>query len=228
MTHHLTMRAALLASAVAMAIAPAARAETPADTLVVAHTIDDIISLDPAQSFEFSGNDVNNNTYDRLVDFDPMDPDAGFRPSLAESWKVAEDGLSITFTLRQDVTFHSGNPLRAEDAAWSLQRAVKLDKTPAFILTQFGLTADNVDEMITFDGDTLTLTMDQPYAPTFVLNCLTANIASVVDKEAVLANEVDGDLGNAWLNTNEAGSGAYVLAAWRPNEVVQLTANETY
>lgn len=226
MTIRISSRALLLASA--LALAPAAHAETPADTLVVAHTIDDIISLDPAQSFEFSGNDVNNNTYDRLVDFDPLDPDAGFQPSLATSWEVAEDGLSITFTLREDVTFHSGNPLRAEDAAWSLQRAVKLDKTPAFILTQFGFTPDNVEEMITFEGNTLTLRLDQPYAQSFVLNCLTANIASVVDKETVMANEQDGDLGNAWLSTNEAGSGAYVLAAWRPNEQVQLTAYEEY
>ncbi|MFL2778462.1 MAG: ABC transporter substrate-binding protein [Paracoccus marcusii] len=226
MTYSLTMRAMLLASA--LALAPAAWAETPADTLVVAHTIDDIISLDPAVSFEFAGNDVNNNTYDRLVDFNPLDPDAGFQPSLATEWAVSEDGLSITFTLREDATFHSGNPVRAADAAWSLQRAVKLDKTPAFILTQFGFTADNVDQMITAEGNTLTLTMDKPYAPTFVLNCLTANIASVVDMETVMANEVDGDMGNAWLNTNEAGSGAYVLSAWRPNEAVQLTAYEEY
>ena len=226
MTLNLTTRAALLASA--LALSTAAYAETPADTLVVAHTIDDIISLDPAQSFEFSGNDVNNNTYDRLVDFDPLDMEAGFKPSLAESWEVSEDGLSITFTLREGVTFHSGNPVRAEDAAWSLQRAVKLDKTPAFILTQFGFTADNAEEKITADGNKLTLVMDKPYAPSFVLNCLTANIASVVDKETVLANEQDGDLGNGWLNTNEAGSGAYTLAAWRPNEAVQLAAYEDY
>jgi peptide/nickel transport system substrate-binding protein len=46
MRHLLTPRAILLASA--LAIAPAAFAETPADTLVVAAAIDDIISLDPA------------------------------------------------------------------------------------------------------------------------------------------------------------------------------------
>ncbi len=226
MKHLLTPRAILLASA--LAIAPAAWAETPADTLVVAAAIDDIISLDPAQSFEFSGNDVNQNTYDRLVDFDPLDMDAGFKPSLAESWQVAPDGMSITFTLRQGVTFHSGNPVRPEDAAWSLQRAVKLDKTPAFILTQFGFTPENVEEKITFDDTTLTLHLDKPYAPTFVLNCLTANIASVVDKETMMANAQGDDLGNTWLNTNEAGSGPFVLAGWRPNEAVQLTAYEDY
>lgn len=226
MRHLLTPRAILLASA--LAIAPAAWADTPADTLVVAHTIDDIISLDPAQSFEFSGNDVNQNTYDRLVDFDPLDPDAGFKPSLAESWEVAEDGMSITLKMREGVTFHSGNPVRAEDAAWSLQRAVKLNLTPAFILTQFGFTPENVEEKITFDDTTLTLHMDQPYAPSFVLNCLTANIASIVDKETVLPHVEGEDLGNAWLSTNAAGSGAYTLAAWRANEAVQFTAYEDY
>lgn len=226
MKHLLTPRAVLLASA--MALAPAAYAETPADTLVVAHTIDDIISLDPAQNFEFSGQDVGINIYDRLVDFDPADLDKGFQPSLAESWEVSEDGTSITFTMREGVTFHSGNPVRAEDAAWSLQRAVKLDKTPAFILTQFGFSADNVEENITFDGNKLTLKLDKPYAPSFVLNCLTASIASVVDKELVLQHVEGEDMGNTWLNTNEAGSGAYALAGWRPNEAVQLTAYEGY
>lgn len=226
MKHLLTPRAILLASA--LAIAPAAYAETPADTLVVAATIDDIISLDPAQTFEFSGNDVNRNTYDRLVDFDPLDMEAGFKPALAESWEVSEDGMSITFTLREGATFHSGNPVRAEDAAWSLQRAVKLNKTPSFILTQFGFTPDNVEEKITFDGNQLTLNLDKAYAESFVLNCLTAMIASVVDKETVMSHVEGDDFGNTWLNTNEAGSGAFELAAWRPNEAVQLTAYEDY
>lgn len=226
MRHFLTTRAILLASA--LAIAPAAYAETPADTLVIAHAIDDIISLDPAQTFEFAGNDVNQNIYDRLVDFDPMDLDKGFQPSLAESWEVSADGMSITLKMRDGVTFHSGNPVRAEDAAWSLQRAVKLNQTPAFILTQFGFTPENVEEKITFDDTSLTLHMDKPYAPTFVLNCLTANVASVIDKETAMANAEGEDYGHAWLNTNEAGSGPYTLAAWRPNEAVQLAAYEDY
>ena len=226
MRHLMTTRAILLASA--LAIAPAAFAETPADTLVVAHTIDDIISLDPAQAFEFSGNDVNQNTYDRLVDFDPMDMEAGFKPALAESWEVGADGTTLTLKMREGVKFHSGNPVRAEDAAWSLQRAVKLNLTPAFILTQFGFTPENVDEKITFDETSVTLHMDKAYAPSFVLNCLTANVGSVIDKETAMANEKDGDFGHEWLNTNAAGSGPYTLAGWRPNEAVQFTAYEDY
>jgi peptide/nickel transport system substrate-binding protein len=222
----LTPRALLLASA--LAIAPAAYAETPADVLVVAATIDDIITLDPAQAFEFSGNDVNQNLYDRLVDFDPADLSKGFQPSLAESWEISEDGLTLTFKMREGVKFHSGNPVRAEDAAWSLQRAVKLDKTPAFILTQFGFTAENVEEKIKADGNMLTITLDKPYAQSFVLNCLTANVGSVVDKELVMQHVEGDDLGNTWLTTNGAGSGPFTLMAWKANEVVQLQAFPDY
>ena len=226
MTNSFSMRAVLLASA--LAFAPAAMAETPADMLVVAHQIDDIISLDPAQSFEFSGNDVGNNLYDRLVDFDPTNLDAGIQPSLATAWEVSEDGMTVTLTMREGVTFQSGNPVRAEDAAWSLQRAVKLNLSPAFILTQFGFTAENVDQMIRADGDKVILQLDQPYALSFVLNCLASNVGGIVDKELVQSHAEGEDFGNAWLSTNSAGSGPYTLAAWRPNEQVQLQANESY
>lgn len=226
MTYRFSLRAALLASAIACA--PAAFAETPADVLVVAAQIDDIISLDPAQAFEFSGIEVDNNLYDRLVDFNPLDLDAGYQPSIAQSWEVSEDGKTITLTLREDVKFQSGNPLRAEDAAWSLQRAVKLNLGPAFILTQFGFTAENVEEMIKAEGNKLTIQLDKPYALSLVLNCLANNVGNIIDKETVLANVQGDDYGNAWLSTNSAGSGPYSLTAWKPNEQVQLTAFEGY
>lgn len=217
----------LAAAALALTAVPA-RAQTPPDVLVIANRIDDIITLDPAEAFEFAGQDVTHNVYNNLVNFDPADLAAGYYPDLAESWTVSEDGTTITFTMRQGVAFHSGNPVRAEDAAWSLQRAVKLNKTPAFILTQFGFTPENVETTITAEGDTLTLTLDKPYAVSFVLNCLGANIGGVVDKELALQHEENGDLGNTWLKTNSAGSGPYRLASWRPNEAVTLEANPEF
>ena len=89
--------------------------------------------------------------------------------------------------MRDGVTFHSGNPVTAEDAALSLRRAVKLNKTPSFILTQFGFTPENVEEMIVADGNTVNITTDKKYATSFVLNCLTATIGGIVDKEMVMA-----------------------------------------
>ncbi len=216
---------ALLAALMLGAAPAAVLANTPADTLVIADAIDDIVSIDPAEAFEFSGTDMLNNTYDTLVELDPEQP-GELVPGLAESWDVSEDGLTFTFKMRPGVTFSSGNPVRAEDAAFSLQRVVKLNKTPAFILTQFGFTPENVEEKITFDGDTMTMVVDKPYAPSFVYNCLTAVVGSIVDKETVMANEVDGDMGNEFLKANSAGTGAFVLRSYRPSESYVLERRE--
>lgn len=222
------MTSAALGLAVAVTGLPAAYAETPANMLVIANRIDDITSLDPAQSFEFAGSDVLRNVYGNLVNFDPLKLDQGYQPDLAESWVVSEDGKSITFTMRDGMTFHSGNPVTAEDAALSLRRVVILNKTPAFILTQFGFTPENVEETITFDGNTLTITTDKRYATSFILNCLTATVGSIIDIKTVMANEVDGDMGNAWLNTNSAGSYAYKVDGWKPNESVTMSSNPDF
>ena len=138
MFSHPTLRraGAVALGALLLGTAPAALfAETPADTIVLADAIDDIVSLDPHEACEFSGLDVVNNTYDGLVELDPTRP-GELVPGLAESWSVAADGLTYTFKMKAGVTFASGNPVTADDAAYSLQRAVKLNRTPAFILNQ--------------------------------------------------------------------------------------------
>jgi len=204
-------------------------AETPANMLVIANRIDDITTLDPAQSFEFAGSDISRNLYGKLVNFDPSDLTKGYQPDLAESWSVSEDGKTITFKMRAGVKFHSGNPVSAADAVFSLQRAVKLNKTPAFILTQFGFSADNADQTIKLIDDmTFSITTDAKYATSFVLNCLTSTIGGIVDQKTVMSHEKDGDMGNGWLKTNEAGSGAYKLVNWKPNESYMLTANHDF
>ncbi len=206
----------------------AARAETPKDILVMAKTIDDLITLDPAQVFEFSGAEIQAQIYDRLVTY-PVDDVSRLMGHIAESWQVSDDGRTFTFKIRDGITFHSGAPLTAEDVAFSLQRVIKLKQTPSFILTQFGFTPENVAERIRArDPRTLVVTLDKPYAPTFFLYCLTAGVGSVVDMKTALAQEKEGDLGHEWLKTHSAGSGAFRLVSWKPNESVILDANPDY
>lgn len=213
---------------VAAAEMSGASAETPADTLVQAWQIDDLITLDPAEIFEFSGAEYGAQVYDRLITY-PVDDVANLQGHVAESWEVGADGKTYTFKIRDGVTFHSGNPLTAEDAAWSLQRVIKLNKTPSFILSQFGFTPENVEAMIqALDERTMQITLDQAYAPTFFLYCLTAGVGSVVDKTEVMAHEKDGDMGHEWLRTASAGSGPFKLRAWKPNESLVVDANPDY
>jgi len=216
------------AIAIALTMTPA-MAKTPDNMLVIANRIDDITTLDPAESFEFAGSDYSRNVYGKLVNFDPLNLPAGYQPDLATSWTVSGDGKTITFKMRPGVKFHSGNPVTAEDAVYSLQRAVKLNKTPAFILTQFGFSAENAEQTIKLiDEMTFSITTDNKYATSFVLNCLTSTIGGIVDKKTVMANEVKGDMGNSWLKTHSAGSGAYKLVSWKPSESLTLTANPEF
>ena len=223
-----TRSAAALAVCAAFALPVNLLAATPKDTLVVAWAMDDIITMDPGEAFEISAGEIMGNTYDRLLRYDVADP-SKLIPDLAKSWSVSKDGKTYTFDLVAGVKFASGNPLTSEDVVYSLQRAVLLDKTPAFILTQFGFTKENVKDKIKADGPLkLTIETDKEYAPTFVYNCLTANIAAIIDKKLVMSNEKDGDMGYAWLKTNYAGSGPMKLREWRANEIVALERNDNY
>ena len=232
-TPEITRRGFGLATAgTLLAQALPALAATPKDTLVVALAFDDIITLDPAEAFEISTGELLGNGYDRLLRYDVADP-SKLLPDLAKSWKVSDDGKTFSFELKPGLQFASGNPLSAEDVVFSLQRAVLLDKTPAFILTQFGLGKDTVKERVLQTGPlTLTLTTDKAYAPTLVYNCLTANVASVVDKKLVMGKEAlkdgAGDMGAAWLKTNYAGSGPLKIRDWRANEIVAIERNDKY
>lgn len=221
----------LLGFSAALALSAAfgqAVAATPADTLVVAKNIDDIISLDPAEVFEISGGEVINNLYTRLVTHDPADF-TKLVGGVAESWQVSDDGSTITFKIRKGQKFDSGNPVTAQDAAWSLQRVVLLNKTPAFILTQFGWTPENVKDLVkATDDDTLVITLKQKFAPSLVLNALSAGVGSVVDSKLVQSHEKDGDLGYNWLKTTSAGSGPFSLIEWKPKEDVAIKANDGY
>lgn len=224
-------------SALLMGVAPAFAA-TPADTLVEAYALDEMITMDPGEAFELSTAEVNANIYDLLVRFDLADT-TKVKGDLAESWTVSDDKLTYTFKLKPGLKFASGNPVTAEDVAYSFERVIKLDKSPAFILGQFGLTGDNVAEKAKASGpDTFVFTVDKPYAPSFVLNCLASSVGAVVDKKLVAENakavtpgadyKYDNDFGNDWLKTHSAGSGLFKLREWRASEAVVMDRNDNY
>ncbi|MBN7805509.1 ABC transporter substrate-binding protein [Agrobacterium rosae] len=241
MNKSLNKAARILATSVALSmlsLAPQAFAATPADTLVEGFAIDDIITLDPGEAFEITTAEVTGNTYSKLVSIDITDT-SKVKGDLAESWTTSDDGLTYTFKLKQGLKFASGNPVTADDVAFSMERAVKLDKNPAFLLNQFGLKGDNVTEKAkATDANTFVLTVDKAYAPSFVLNVLTATVASVVDKKLVMEKakavtpsadyKYETDFGNEFLKTGYAGSGPYKILGWKANEAVILEANPNY
>lgn len=222
------MMSAMVSAMVSAMMSPGgAHAATPADTLVIARDISAFLSLDPQEAFEIASGDTLNNLYLRLVQHDPRD----FRkiiPGAAERWEASADGRQVVFKIRSGLKFQSGNPLTAEDAAFSLRRGVLLGKPPSIILRQFGWSKDNVGQKVRAEGDRLIVSFDRPYALDLVLSAFSAAIASVVDSKLVMANARNGDLGNAWLRTRSAGAGAYRLLEWKAKDAVVIEAFPGY
>lgn len=217
----------LAAAVTALALGTPASAETPPNTFVMAKDISDIITLDPAEVFEFSGGEVIAQLYDRVMTYEP-DNLTELVGGVVEDWEVSEDGKTITFKMLPEQTFASGNPLTAEDVVYSLRRVIKLDKTPAFIFQQFGWTPENVDDLVKVVDGQPQITIAEDLSPELVLNALSAGIASVVDSKLVQEHEEDGDMGYEWLKSNSAGSGPFVLRDWKANELVSMDANPNF
>lgn len=220
--------ASVALGALLIGAAPASWAETPADQLIVATTMNNILTLDPAAITGRETVQVLNNIYDTLVIL--SGEDRSIQPRMAESWDVAEDGMSITFHLRKDAKFASGNPVTAQDVAYSLTRLMTLNLAQASFFKSRGFTAENAaTQFVVGDDHTFTFKLAQPDDPAMILMILAQNgPGSILDMKTVLANEKAGDQGTEWLTLNSAGSGPFTLTQWASNEHIILTRNDGY
>jgi peptide/nickel transport system substrate-binding protein len=198
-------------------------AASPAQVLVVAQSLDDIVSLDPAEGYELSSMQAFTSLYQRLVQPDPDHPQT-IVAGLAAGWR-AEPG-SLVFELRPDAVFASGHPVRPEDVIWSLSRAVKLNLSPAFILNGLGWTAGTIDQhLVKVDEHHVRVTWSAPVGPSFALSVLGATVASIVDERDAAGHADAGDQGNRWLHDHSAGSGPFRIRRYIPHEALVLDAN---
>lgn len=209
------------------AAAPTAAPSGAESTLVYASNIDDLISLDPAVVYEFSGILAVHQVYETLVKFEGADLST-LKPGLAESWEVTDAGdtWQLTFKLKEGVTFASGNPLTSEDVVYSFQRVLAINGSPAFLFTDVAqLTPEGITAP---DAQTVVITQPKTASPQSFLSILTYTIGGIVDSVEVKAHEVDGDYGAAWLLDHSAGSGPYQVDHWDKTVEVLLTANPNY
>ncbi len=210
------MTSILKASMAGMALAALATAASAGGTL----RLDEVAvgEPDPAKAADYSDSSLILNVYDTLIL--PRQGGPGHVPHLAESWEG--EGTSFTFNLRPDVSFHSGNPLTADDVVFSFERTVGLGQGLSYL---FGL----VDSVEAIDADTVRFNLAQPNAP-FVASLVRLPI---VDKKLVMENLGDGegdmkDWGQAFLSANGAGTGAYIVKSHNPQEETVMLRNDNY
>jgi peptide/nickel transport system substrate-binding protein len=197
----------------------------PNETLVYALDATDLLTLDPALAYEFSGIQVVGNMYETLVSFDPGS--AELKGVLATEWNVEDTGdtWTLTFSLNPEATFASGNPVTAEDVVYSWGRAIDLAGPPSFLLIdEIGMTKENLTAV---DPQTVELKIAKEKSPQIALSILTFSIAAVIEQAAVEAN-LGSDNGTTFLNDASAGSGPYVLESWERNAQITMGANPAY
>ena len=181
----------------ALTLAPPARAA--GETLVWGDTVTD--NLDPHMGGGVPDQFVLLNVYDNLYRY--QGPEAKIVPWLATAHRISEDAKTYEFDLRPGVKFHDGSPLTADEVVYSFKRALGLAGPPVGPLRPV-LKADNVRATGPLK---VSFTLEQPYAPFLSVVPLIA----IVNPRVVDAHQEGDDRAKAWLSTNSAGSGAYVV-----------------
>ena len=120
-------------------------------------------SLDPYLHLSNVGTRVTYSLFDHLIERDFMSgdtPGAGFglNPMLAESWERVDD-LTIEFQLREDVTFHNGDPMTAEDVKFTFDRM--LVDTPDDLIAAAAYVG-TVSEVNVIDDYTVQIVTEEP------------------------------------------------------------------
>ena len=120
-------------------------------TVGIAQDLDD--SLDPHKAVAAGTKEVMFNVFEGLM---KPTPDGDLIPAVADHYELSEDKTTYTFTLRQGVQFHNGEPVDAGDVVYSIQRCADDSEGEPLV------PALSAVQSVTADGGTVTITLDQP------------------------------------------------------------------
>lgn len=137
-------------------------------------------------------------------------PDGGVEPFLAEGWEISDDGRIYTFTLREGVTFHNGDPLDAEAVVANIRR-VKEEVTGGWLASAMEL----VEHVAADDQRTVVIELSEPYAP----------LVNLMSELWIVSPASDG-----WDGTisTPIGTGPFTFGEWRPQVSLTAPAYEDY
>ncbi len=224
MSQIFTRRSVLLGSGVALTgigLAGRARAEAPADTLVIGIAADPT-GFDPEAVLNNTSGFVMATVFDSLMKYKPgtTDPMEG----LAQSYDASSDGLTYTFKLRPGVTFHDGTALNAKTYLAGIDRLLK-KSDPNYIYNTgpvegyIDFTYGSVASYSASDDMTVVFKMKEPNAPFLTSLAMVWN--GVVSPAAAAKYGKD-------FRQHPVGTGPYVFQEWRPRDAIMLEANPNY
>lgn len=189
-------------------------------------------SLEPAFLEEINGIEIGKELYDGLVRYDPKT--LAVKPAIAQSWDYSPDKKVITFHLRQDVKFHDGTRVTAQDiiADWNRLAAKDTLSPVAFPLKPIaGFAevnrgeADRISGLKRIDDYTLEVTLKEKNAA--FLTSLGHPAAGIYKPEG--AAKAGKDFGSpAAAPETLIGTGAFKFVKWNPDQEVVIERFNDY
>jgi peptide/nickel transport system substrate-binding protein len=180
-------------------------AQDAGNTLIMARAVD-ATGLDVHTQTAFASFRLLELIYEPLVE---LDPELNVIPGLAESWEFSEDGLTLTFHLRQGVKFHDGSDFTSADVIDTFTRILD-EETGASARSNY-LSIASMDAP---DDSTVVFTLSQPDVP--LLAALATTNAAIAPSELIEG----GDFASTAI-----GTGPFKLESWTPDQTTILSAN---
>ena len=198
-----------------VAAAPAlAQSDAPDEKVVFRMgLVNDIDSLNPFKALEIPSFEVSNLNYNLLVEFaqDDLRP----VPGLAESWETSEDGLEWTYNLRDDVTWHDGEPFTSADVKFTIETI--LENPAAGLYSDY---VKQIDTIETPDEHTVVMTTKKP--------SVQMEILYVPILPEHVWEEVPDDELKSFPNEPSIGTGPFQAIEWDRGQSVKLVKNPDY
>lgn len=196
-----------LAVTMSLSLLAGCSSDSGSDTVIIAATSDPV-SMDPQISRDIPSMIVYTQMYEKLF---VMDDTLTPTPWLAESYEFSDDSLSLTIKLKEGITFHNGEELKANDVAFTILRA----KTEAAVSSL----VDPVSDVVVIDDYTVEVQMSQVFVP--ILTYLAQDSLSIMCESAW--DEYGYDIAD-----NPIGTGPYEFVSITLGDSVQLKRYEDY
>ncbi len=139
-------------------------------------------------------------------------------PALAQSWTVSDDGLSVRFTLRQDVTWHDGEPFTAADVAFTYG-LYQDENFPGLATLGTLWQAITINQI---SATQIEFVLPEPYAP--FLDVTTRGILPAHRLEGITG----ANLADSAFNQSPTGTGPFMISSdqnWQRTQRLRLTPN---